>query len=245
MPGRKITSRSTGKIPAYVEVYNMLYSEIVTQVYPSGSLLPSENALAENYGVSRNTIRLALAILTEDGLIVKGQGRGTEVTYKGDSENGDGQRMSNPLIRCAKNEIDMIDISWNYGPPTDIAQGRLGIKRTEIIMASNNVYFSGNKPVGHAFIQIPVRHIRDLDVSLDSEVEVSNLINKTIFEMSETARMTVRLVHAEGNITSYLKIRSGELVLYIETVLFNTIGEGLARCKFYFLPDEYELSFLI
>jgi len=245
MPDTKITSNSTEKIPAHVPVYNMLYAGIINGLYKDGDQLPSETALSETYSVSRHTVRLALAILNEDGLIQKSQGKGTVVTYRGKGENPNQLHIYNPLIQCAKEEIDAIDISYNYGPPTEVAQRRLGIKATEIVMASNQVYSVGGKPVGHAFIQIPVKHINDVDVDLHSEAEVSNLINKTIFEMAQTANMTIRLVYAEENITSFLQIQANAPVIYIEEILFNARGEGLARCKLYFLPEKYEISISI
>jgi len=242
MTKRTITSKSTEKIPAHVPIYNMLYSEIINGLYKEGAKIPSESVLTGKYGVSRHTLRLALAILTEDGLIQKSQGKGTLVTYRGNEEPAGSRRIFNPIIHCAKEEIGAIDISHNYGPPTEIAQKRLGIKGTEIVMASNNVYFADGKPVGHAFIQIPVKHINDIDFNINSKEEVSNLINKTIFELAETAKMTVRLVYAEENITKFLKIQPGEPVIYIEEILFNAHREGIARCKLYFLPDKYEIS---
>ncbi|MCX6065381.1 MAG: hypothetical protein NT121_06460, partial [Chloroflexi bacterium] len=87
--------------------------------------------------------------------------------------------------------------------------------------------------------------INDINVNLHAEDEVSNLINKTIFEMAESAKMTFRLVYAEENITTFLQIQANEPVIYIEEILFNARGEGLARCKLYFLPDKYEISISI
>jgi len=245
MSNRKIISRTVEKIPAHVEIYNMLYSEIINGSYVDGSQLPGENSLAEKYGVSRTTIRLSLAILNEDGLIQKSQGKGTVVTYKGDPQQINGQKISNLIISCSKNEIDMIETFYNYGPPTEIAQKRLGIKNTEIVIACNNIYFSNSERVGHSFIQVPVKFIQNIDINLNSELEVSNLVNKTIFEMAKTARLHFKLISADENITDFLQIQSGEPVIYIEEILFNNLGEGLARCKFYFLPDKYEISLLI
>jgi GntR family transcriptional regulator len=242
MATRTITSKSIEKIPAHVPIYNMLYSDIINGLYKDRTQIPSESAMKEKYGVSRHTLRLALAILEEDGLIQKRQGKGTIVTYRGNGEPDSNGHVFNPIIQCSKEKIDAIDISYNYGPPTEVAQRKLGIKATEIVMASNNVYSADGKPVGHAFIQIPVKHINEINFNINSKEEVSNLINKTIFELAETAKMTVRLVYAEENITAFLKIEANEPVIYIEEVLFNARREGLARCKFYFLPDKYEIS---
>jgi GntR family transcriptional regulator len=57
------------KIPAHVPINNMLYSEIVNGLYKDGSQIPGESVMTEKYGVSRHTLRLAPAILHEDGLI--------------------------------------------------------------------------------------------------------------------------------------------------------------------------------
>ncbi len=43
------------------------------------TLLPTEKDLQEQYGVSRDTVRKALRLLTEKGLIQKVQGRGSQV----------------------------------------------------------------------------------------------------------------------------------------------------------------------
>ena len=54
--------------------------------------------------------------------------------------------------------------------------------------------------------------------------------------------MTVKLVYAEETITTFLQVQASEPVIYVEQILFNARSEGLARCKFYFLPNKYEIS---
>lgn len=63
----------------YQEIYNDLKEKIRTNLYPAGTSLPTEQQLQEEYGVSRDTVRKALSILTEGGLIQKVQGRGSMV----------------------------------------------------------------------------------------------------------------------------------------------------------------------
>ena len=230
------------KIPVHVPVYNMLYSDITNGQYQDGDLLPSEAALTDKFGVSRHTLRMALAILSEDGLIQKHQGKGSIVTYSGNGKSVNGPRIFNPIIHWAKEDIDSIDISFNYGPPTKVAQRKLGIKAAEIVMASNNIYSSNGTRIGHSFIQIPVKYIGDINIDINSKEDVSNLINNTIFEMAESAKMTVKLVSSEENIIAFLQNQPNEPVIYIEEILYNANHQGLARCKFYLLPDKFEIS---
>ncbi|MFL2101236.1 trehalose operon repressor [Desemzia sp. FAM 23991] len=61
------------------EIYLDLEADILNQRYKPGELLPSENKLAVNYNVSRETIRKALVLLLESGYIQKQQGKGSIV----------------------------------------------------------------------------------------------------------------------------------------------------------------------
>ncbi|WP_277631006.1 trehalose operon repressor [Atopococcus tabaci] len=61
------------------EIFFDLESAILNQDYLPGDLLPSENALAKKYNVSRETIRKALTLLLENGYIQKQQGKGSIV----------------------------------------------------------------------------------------------------------------------------------------------------------------------
>lgn len=59
-----------------------IVNQITSGIFAAGSLLPNERALAERYGVARNTVRNALDTLERDGLIARHVGRGTVVKSK-------------------------------------------------------------------------------------------------------------------------------------------------------------------
>lgn len=63
----------------YYEIYLRLKQKITEGIYKKAELLPSENTLAKEYDVSRETIRKALDYLSQDGLIQKKQGKGSIV----------------------------------------------------------------------------------------------------------------------------------------------------------------------
>ena len=63
----------------HVKVYDHLYSMIKDGAFPAGSQLPSEPDLAVQMDVSRMTLRKALSLLREDGLIQNIQGKGNFV----------------------------------------------------------------------------------------------------------------------------------------------------------------------
>src|SRR5271154_143464 len=65
-------------------VRDLLLEELRSGRRPAGTRLPSEWELARSSGVSRTTVRSALAELTAAGLVVRHQGRGTFVHQQAD-----------------------------------------------------------------------------------------------------------------------------------------------------------------
>ena len=63
----------------YQQIADRLRDQIEAGVYGPGERLPSEPDLVEEYQASRNTVRLAIALLTNQGLVVTRQGLGTFV----------------------------------------------------------------------------------------------------------------------------------------------------------------------
>lgn len=63
----------------YGQLFSQLKEEIARGVYRSGEKIPGENELAEKYGMSRQTVRQALALLEQEMLIERRQGSGTYV----------------------------------------------------------------------------------------------------------------------------------------------------------------------
>jgi GntR family transcriptional regulator of arabinose operon len=66
--------------PKYIALADTLRQEIQKGTYPPACQLPTEQRLSSLYGVSRQTVRLALGLLREEGLIHSRQGSGTFVS---------------------------------------------------------------------------------------------------------------------------------------------------------------------
>src|ERR1700734_1517492 len=61
------------------QVLNAIVESIVAEKFASGDSLPSEAEMCEVYGVSRSSVREALRVLAEKGLIEVRHGLGTRV----------------------------------------------------------------------------------------------------------------------------------------------------------------------
>lgn len=71
--------KDTG-IPLHVQLSDVLRQQIVKGELRANQQISSERGLCEKYGVSRITVRHALGILNQEGLITTVQGKGTYVT---------------------------------------------------------------------------------------------------------------------------------------------------------------------
>lgn len=69
------------KIFLYKKVFEDLKNKILNQEYSCGDILPSEREIGEIYSVERTTVRKALQLLVEEGVVEKKAGKGTVVIY--------------------------------------------------------------------------------------------------------------------------------------------------------------------
>jgi DNA-binding LacI/PurR family transcriptional regulator len=74
------TSRNVvGRAPLYAEIEKVLRHRILSDYYSGSGFLPQERELAQEFKVSRNTLRSALQLLSDQQLIYKVQGCGTMI----------------------------------------------------------------------------------------------------------------------------------------------------------------------
>ncbi|MDX3852675.1 GntR family transcriptional regulator [Streptomyces sp. AK02-01A] len=72
-----------GQVHKHHRIARVLADEIRSGVHSDGSRLPGEHALTQRFGVSRTTLRQALHVLGEQGLISTHAGIGSFVTFDG------------------------------------------------------------------------------------------------------------------------------------------------------------------
>lgn len=227
------------RMPSYIPIYNRLYEDIVQGVYEKGSLLPSENILSEKYGVSRNTLRQALTILNQDGYIYKKQGKGTYVLY--DSRKKMRDKIYNFLVEDALEEIKDITLDYNFGLPTRIARKKLELGNGDEVLASNNVYWGEQGPIGQSFLQIPVKILRENGISPESEEKLKEFMNHSLYRLAVENEIMIQLMEADDQVVPYLNVEPGTMLLHFEQILFDNNHRPIARIKYYFCSGKYQI----
>jgi len=70
------------KIPLYIQIQKIIKTRIENNIYQKGTLIPSENELSKEFGVTRFTIRNAMKGLQKEDLIYTEKGKGSLVKKK-------------------------------------------------------------------------------------------------------------------------------------------------------------------
>ena len=104
------------------QLFMVLRDEITRSVYAATGALPKEEALCERFGVSRITVRRALADLAALGLVERRHGLGTFVRAGAESTR------SNPTLSLVdslqqtarETDVEVLDVQ-RAAPPVDIA----------------------------------------------------------------------------------------------------------------------------
>lgn len=102
--------------PIYQQIADVLRSRIREGTYAPGSKLPSETELLESFGVTRQTIRRAFAVLQQEGLTEAARGKGVFVRSVPPVLTIRGNRFSRAARRAGKGalaaEAEALGLSW-------------------------------------------------------------------------------------------------------------------------------------
>ncbi|MGD9525321.1 GntR family transcriptional regulator [Pseudonocardia sp.] len=161
------TDGDGARVPASERLAAELRSAIESGALAPGAKLPSERELAEQHRIARNTVRQAIRLLAESGLVVAEHGRGvfvrpaTAVIRLGNDRYSPRYRstgLSPFLLECAKQgkagrfEVLLIE---RTKPPPDVARRLKLPPDDESVLRRENVFWADNDPVQRVTTWIP------------------------------------------------------------------------------------------
>jgi len=235
-------SDSGAKIPAYVPAYEGLYRKIVDGKLKPNEQLGAETALAAEYGISRGSLRQALAILREDGLIYNIQGKGNFVCKNIEKKPAIVNTLENPIFSCAINDITQVHLFYSYQPLATIVLEKLQLTPQDIGLVCNAIYYQDTIPVAHAFYAIPVKHLNIPGLDLNDKEQIKDLVAMKIYEISASSTARICISEAEEYIANYLNVPTDTPLIFLEEILYGAQGDPMILCKYYLLPEYYQLQ---
>jgi len=168
--------------PLYRQVADELREQIQRQELAPGGQLPTEAKLMESYGVSRNTVRLALGLLRSEGLVVTGQGRGSfvaDVAAHPVDASGRGSRLivgrpSSDALIVELSEPppgERMDLSVSNRPASPLIADRLGLQPGEWVLERRRLLYRETVPSQTADSYLPAILADDSDLQRPSPLE--------------------------------------------------------------------------
>ena len=125
----------------YMKLVNWIKEQVSSGRFSAGEKLPTETALAEQFSVSRHTVRQAIAFMEKEGMLYSVQGSGTY--FSDELDIGENKvQADKPETASSRSVGLLLSDSNNYIFP-DIVQGA-----SEYLMSKGyflNVAFTGNR----------------------------------------------------------------------------------------------------
>ena len=205
------------EIARYLKVKKDLRRLIIDGYYEVGDLLPSENELCKQYGMTRMTVRNALSNMETEGLIYRKKGKGSIVKLKGKSIELLSIKGFTEVLKGKEDKIDTLfvetpmtqtwdeDFFWTLNKE-ELAAGCIYMSRVRTlydrpIMLEKTFLSNNNLPSFCSKVFINKSLFDTLIVNYD--IEMLNVIQK------------FRAISASEELAEALKIEVGAPILEI------------------------------
>ncbi|KOY15298.1 GntR family transcriptional regulator [Paenibacillus xylanivorans] len=226
------------KKPLYLTVYDELFKKIMSGVFPSNSQLPAEPELAKMFDVSRMTLRQALALLQDDGLVTSIHGKGNFVTRSRMVQRNDGlEKIGNPIYKCHTEDIDHVDIQFRLDLESDYTKEVLKRKATAVV-AIERWYMSKGQAVAYGFTFMAIEAVTELNLDLQNEEQLLGMLENKVYELANSATVEVRHSTVMNTSSQKYKLDAGEgCDLLLESLYVNE-QYPIVYNKYY-IPKEF------
>lgn len=211
-------SKEKQKKLKYVKIYDALYLKIMNGEFQPGSQLPSEPELARMMDVSRMTLRQALSLLKEDGLITNIRGKGTFITDEKSNVSFEQPFTGHPVYNWCSITPDKTELEFRIEPPSESITRSLQ-QKTPVVVIADRWYKNDDRVFAYSLSFLPIETITKYDIDLNDNLNFLNFIQKTVYEKSENTRINIRFSGA-GNFTAqkYTLSEKGHFLMIQETL---------------------------
>lgn len=231
-------SRSS-RVPFYYQLYQFLRDQIRGGVWKPDDMLPSEAELLDQYNLSRATVRQAMDLLVNDGLIYRRRGKGTFVAKPTVDQN---------LNRIVSFWEDMQQRGFEPGTKvlsSEVIQATeetaeiLSIKPGDELASLERLRLADGEPMSieHSLL------VHQYCSGVMQEDYANNSLRQMLedkFNLRLTyARQKVRAVPASESLAEDLKVDQNSPLLYIERVSYSDQDIPIEFLRIYHRGDRY------
>lgn len=162
---------------AYITIHDKIKEQIDNGIWKIGQRLPSERDLADEFGVSRMTLRQGITLLVEEGILQRKIGSGTYVASTRVQEKMRGTTSFTELVQLQGKTPSSKLLSYTRTKPNEKEVEQLGLSRGEYVIRMERVRYADNVPVVYEVASIPERLIKNVP-----KEDVTNHFFKTLMD---------------------------------------------------------------
>ncbi|OPF83492.1 GntR family transcriptional regulator [Streptomyces antioxidans] len=222
------------------QLADLLRHQVLTGGFPGG-VLPLEDALGQDYGASRNTVRQALDLLRSERLVERQPGVGTVVVaekYPHGLERLMGLAETLHEHGRVTNEVRTV----GPVPAPALVADRLGVPARSDVLYVERLRRLGGLPLSLDLTYLPMDIGTDL-VGADLEnTDVFRLIEKITGRPLGTAEITLEAVNADAHSAAVLQAPRGAAVLMLERLTHLCDGRPVDLEFIRFRGDRITMS---
>jgi GntR family transcriptional regulator len=227
-------------IPLYYQLKQLLAERITTGEWLPGDMLPTEEQLQEQYGLSRTTVRQALKELEIEELISRYRGRGTFVSRPKISHNPDPHFNLTAYLteQGMRPGWQIISAEWISAPAE--AAKRLALKAGQQVYRLRRLRLANDEPIGY--------HIAHVIPALGESIDESRLDQggsldylRAVGQLDHSyANRTIEAILASDEVARHLDINKGSPILMIRRRVFNSAGIPVEDMRAFYRGDRFQ-----
>ncbi|SNX53191.1 GntR family transcriptional regulator [Thermoanaerobacterium sp. RBIITD] len=227
------------KKPLYELALNKMEELIKTGVWKEGIKLPSEASLSKEFGISRATLREAMRIMEDEGLIAKQQGVGTFVRKRPVIRSGLEELFSvTALIKRQGMKPGTKDFTFYRLPAIESEARNLKLATGEEIYKVERVRTADDIPVVYCIDRLPVEILRDnfsgFEQSMFAYLEKEHNIKITY------AISNIKVVRHDAIIEKKLNVGENSSILLLEQIHYDDNNRPILYSSNYFNADKFD-----
>lgn len=225
-------------VPAYIRIHDAIKKEIDGGVWEIGQRLPSERDLADDYEVSRMTLRQAITLLVEEGILERRVGSGTYVASHRVQEKMRGTTSFTEIVRSQGKTPSSQLISYQRKPANETEIQQLQLKATDTVVRMERVRFADNVPLVFEVASIPEKLIQSFNQEAITEHFFQTLTDNG-YEIGKSEQ-TIYAKNASERVANYLKVPKNHAVLALTQVSYFTDGRPFEYVHSQYVGDRFE-----
>ena len=228
------------KQPLYLEVHEQIKEIIREENLTAGDKLPSESELVSRLGVSRGTVRQALMLLHEGGIVYNYHRKGHFIAKQRESMLGLEHAGVN-LLQFSLVDIQKRELTVDYSPSTkSMRESYLDNDEATLLARFHFQYYYDNNIIAYQHIFVPFKRLEEKSIELNSIKALTDFMDDLMQNHRISAETTIDCVEIRDEIAEKMDASEGAYVYSISEISRDKTGAVIAYSTFYGYPEYFK-----